>query len=134
MTIQGAPDVLLGRCTQYIGSEGERHEFEIEMQTVVEDIKNEWSATGKRIIVLAHKVVQGQDVDSYPSSSQFEDDVLEHLRSGLTLVGLVGVVNPRDEIPKVVRMLRRVGIRIFIIYLMSYFPLNVIPCFVLTNV
>ena len=41
---------------------------------------------------------------------------MDHSRSGLTLVGLVGIVDPpRDEIPSVVQILRGAGIRIFMV-------------------
>ena len=41
---------------------------------------------------------------------------MEYARSGLTLVGIVGIVDPpRDEIPSVVSILRRAGIRIFMV-------------------
>jgi sodium/potassium-transporting ATPase subunit alpha len=51
-----------------------------------------------------------------PSSSQFEDEVSRHARTDLTLVGIVGIVDPpRDEIPYVVKTLRGAGIRIFMV-------------------
>jgi sodium/potassium-transporting ATPase subunit alpha len=41
---------------------------------------------------------------------------MDHARCGLTLVGIVGIVDPpRDEIPSVVKILRRAGIRIFMV-------------------
>lgn len=41
---------------------------------------------------------------------------MKHARTGLTLVGLVAIEDPpRDEIPEVIRILRRAGIRIFMV-------------------
>lgn len=49
-------------------------------------------------------------------SNDMETEVLERSRTGLVLVGLVGIVDPpRDEIPEVIRTLRSAGIRIFMV-------------------
>lgn len=45
-----------------------------------------------------------------------ESEVLHRSKDGLTLVGLVSIVDPpRNEIPEVVRTLRGAGIRIFMV-------------------
>ena len=47
---------------------------------------------------------------------------MEHARTDLTWIGLVGITDPpTEDIPEVVRMLRRAGIRIF----MVRFQLNI---------
>ena len=82
----------------------------------MEQIKDEWSSQGKRVILLARKVLKVDVVRSDPASGEFEREALEYTRTGLTLVGLLGIVDPpRDEIPEVVRTLRRAGIRIFMV-------------------
>ncbi len=46
----------------------------------------------------------------------FESAMAQEAKSGLTLVGLVGIVDPpRPEIPEVIRILKRAGIRIFMV-------------------
>lgn len=66
--------------------------------------------------MLARKVVHKAEFLSSPETTQFEKEVMDHSRSGLTLVGLVGIVDPpRDEIPSVVQILRGAGIRIFMV-------------------
>lgn len=78
--------------------------------------KDQWSSQGKRVILLARKVVHKAEFLSSPETTQFEKEVMDHSRSGLTLVGLVGIVDPpRDEIPSVVQILRGAGIRIFMV-------------------
>ncbi|KAK0127351.1 hypothetical protein ONS96_006900 [Cadophora gregata f. sp. sojae] len=116
LLIKGAPDVLIGRCTKYITMEGETKVLDDTTRNTIEEIKNTWSAEGKRVILLARKTVSKEQFQSLPSSSHFEDEVAEHARTGLALVGIVGIVDPpRDEIPSVIKTLRRAGIRIFMV-------------------
>ena len=116
LTIKGAPDILMNYCTHYTGSDGERYPFDAAMHTEVEEIKNTWSAGGKRVILLARRVVRPSEIQSSVTSSKYEDEITGLAKKDLTLVGLVGIVDPpRDEIPHVVRTLRRAGIRIFMV-------------------
>jgi sodium/potassium-transporting ATPase subunit alpha len=116
LTIKGAPDVLIGRCAKYTTIDGDTKDLDAETRAKIENIKNTWSAQGKRVILLARKIVSKEHILADPSSSQFEDDVSYLARSGLTLVGIVGIVDPpREEIPYVVSTLRGAGIRIFMV-------------------
>lgn len=82
----------------------------------IEEIKNTWSSQGRRVILLARKIVLKEQIRSLVTSSQFEDEVIYHAKEGLTLIGIVGIVDPpRDEIPSVVKTLRGAGIRIFMV-------------------
>jgi sodium/potassium-transporting ATPase subunit alpha len=116
LTIKGAPDVLIGRCSKIVGIDGRVQTFTASERNGIEQIKNDWSSKGKRVILLARKVVKKNNSRSLPSSGQFEKEVTEHANSDLVLVGLVAIVDPpRDEIPEVVRILRGAGIRIFMV-------------------
>ncbi len=87
-----------------------------EARKQIETTKDQWSARGRRVLLLAHKAISKSAIQSHPSSSAFETEMLTHAKSGLTLVGLVAIVDPpRREIPEVVRTLRGAGIRIFMV-------------------
>ena len=108
--IKGAPDILLPRCELLMNDEGheialtESHRFHID------NIKDTWSRQGKRVILLAQKSTL------VSTSNSREKDVLASIRDGLTLVGIVSIVDPpRDEISEVVRILRGASIRIFMV-------------------
>ena len=108
--------MLINRCTSIVGEDGITEDLDDCKREIVEQIKDEWSSQGKRVILLARKVLKVDVVRSDPASGEFEREALEHTRTGLTLVGLLGIVDPpRDEIPEVVRTLRRAGIRIFMV-------------------
>jgi sodium/potassium-transporting ATPase subunit alpha len=116
LTIKGAPDILIGRCTAALGEDGIVHPLTAEKHRDIEIIKDEWSAQGKRVILLARKVLPVDTLRAEPEHGVFEDEAMEHARTGLTLVGLIGIVDPpRDEIPDVVSTLRKAGIRIFMV-------------------
>ncbi|KAI9810977.1 MAG: hypothetical protein M1827_005708 [Pycnora praestabilis] len=116
LTIKGAPDILINRCTSYTSDDGATHVLDQDRRTTIENIKNEWSSQGKRVILLGRKLLPCKMINSHPNSSEFEGEAMEHAKSGLTLVGLVGIVDPpRDEIPAVISILRRAGIRVHMV-------------------
>ncbi len=116
LTIKGAPDILIERCTTYVDENGVVEPLDAIMKHQIEEIKNQWSSEGKRVILLARKTLPGHQAIHSPADNSFETDVTNQAKSDLTLVGLVGIVDPpRDEIPEVVRILRRAGIRIFMV-------------------
>ena len=86
------------------------------MMANISRTKDQWSSQGKRVILLARKVVRKAEILSGPQTTQFEKEIMGHANSDLTFVGLVGIVDPpRDEIPSVVQTLRGAGIRIFMV-------------------
>lgn len=96
--------------------DGESKDLDDFTRAKIEEIKNTWSSQGRRVILLARKVILKEQMIARPTSSGFEDEVMHHTRTGLTLVGIVGIVDPpRDEIPTVVKILRGAGIRIFMV-------------------
>jgi sodium/potassium-transporting ATPase subunit alpha len=116
LTIKGAPDIIVERCTSYVGEDGEVYPLDTAMKTVVESIKDQWSSEGKRVILLARKILPGHRSANFPENNNFEQEITRQAGSGLTLIGLVGIVDPpREEIPEVVRTLRGAGIRIFMV-------------------
>ncbi|KAH6646966.1 Na,H/K antiporter P-type ATPase [Truncatella angustata] len=116
LTIKGAPDVIIGRCSSYINSAGDVCPFDADMRATIEGVKNMYSAQGKRCILLARKTIRREDVRNQTGSTQFEDEMVEQAKTGLTLVGLVAIVDPlRPEIKSVVSTLRGAGIRFFMV-------------------
>lgn len=116
LTIKGAPDILIERCTSFTDELGNVQPLTSTARTIIEDIKNQWSSEGKRVILLARKVLKNHQALHNPADNSFEADVTAQAKGDLTLVGLVGIVDPpRDEIPEVVRILRGAGVRIFMV-------------------
>ncbi|RAL60563.1 hypothetical protein DID88_009759 [Monilinia fructigena] len=101
-------------CSRYTTTGGDSKELDDETLSKIDEIKNGWSIDGRRIILLARKIIEKYELRTTPESSHFENEILSRARSSLTLVALLGIVDPpRDEISSVVFTLRRAGIRIF---------------------
>jgi sodium/potassium-transporting ATPase subunit alpha len=116
LPIKGAPDVLIDRCSSFTTNAGDTHPLDDDTKAAFEDIKNSYSSQGKRCILLARKVICKPDLPFHQNTSQFEEAVLKHAKTDLTLVGLLAIVDPlRPEIRHVVHTLRGAGIRIFMV-------------------
>ncbi|KAI0967308.1 hypothetical protein F4678DRAFT_249043 [Xylaria arbuscula] len=116
LTIKGAPDVLIDRCSSFTTNAGDTHPFDDDVRKAFEDTKNLYSSKGKRCILLARKVIRQSNIPFDRNTSHFEEVVLQEAKTDLTLVGLLAIVDPlRPEIRDVVQALRGAGIRIFMV-------------------
>lgn len=114
--MKGAPDILIDRCTQIIGPDGEPRPLTEVTCATVKQLKDQWSSDGKRVILLARKVIPKPSIMADPQSTEYEAQILREAKFGLTLVGLIGMIDPpRPEIPEVMRALRRAHIRVFMV-------------------
>ncbi|KAJ5369674.1 uncharacterized protein N7496_005766 [Penicillium cataractarum] len=115
-TIKGAPDILIQRCSHILGPDGEVQPLSEDVQRKVEQKIKEWSSDGKRVILLARKLLTQEKCCPDPLSPECEAQMLREAKSGLTLVGLLGLIDsPRSEIPEVIRILRQAQIRVFMV-------------------
>ncbi len=104
----------MNRCSEYVTSNSQSAVLDGTARSAIEKIKNEWSSQGRRVILLARKLVLGRDMDQ--AALPTEDQILRNAQNGLTLVGLIGIVDPpRPEIPSVMATLRAAGIRVFMV-------------------
>lgn len=108
--------MLIDRCSHFTTHAGDAHPFDEDMLDTFKQVKDNYSSQGKRCILLARKIIRQAEMQHQPGTSQFEDEMYEHAKTGLTLVGLVAIVDPlRPEIRDVVSTLRGAGIRIFMV-------------------
>ena len=116
LTMKGAPDVLLGRCAFIVCENGDIQPLDDTMRANLEATKDKFSSEGKRVILLARKVLKASDVNGEPTDGDFDLEVLKHVREGLVLVGLVAIEDPpREEVPRVVSTLRQAGMRVMMV-------------------
>ncbi|KAI5815821.1 hypothetical protein BZA77DRAFT_73418 [Pyronema omphalodes] len=113
LTIKGAPDILITRCTHFMDHDGSTKELSPEKLQLVEETKDKWSAQGKRVILMARKKFR---TPHSPQSREFEEEVMQESSSGLELIGLVGIIDPlRDEVSEVIKTLRGAGIKVHMV-------------------
>ncbi|SPO06040.1 probable Na+/K+ ATPase, alpha subunit [Cephalotrichum gorgonifer] len=114
ITVKGAPDILIERCTSIVMPDGTVVPLSTSAADAVKELKNKWSSEGKRVILLARKILRQRGHATSPAD--LEGEVIAAVGSGLILVGLVGIIDPpRAEIPEVVSTLRGAGIRVFMV-------------------
>lgn len=97
----------------------ENGKIEVISKDVAADItkmKNKWASDGKRVILLARKIISWDETASASPTYDWGRCVIKELGSNLVFVGLLGLVDPpRDEIPEVMNTLRGAGIRSFMV-------------------
>ncbi|CAG8503184.1 9336_t:CDS:1 [Paraglomus brasilianum] len=113
LMIKGAPEVLFNSCTRIIDADCNEKPFgEFERQSLV-NVQESWSSSGRRVIALCYRIIKNEN--EIPKDSH-DLEALEKLAYNLTVVGLVGILDPpRREIPDVIRTCRAAGIRIFMV-------------------
>lgn len=108
---KGAPDVLLKRCSSVLDASGEVLDLTPERLARLAEVQSQWADNGQRVLVLTRKVVSRRDLPT-----NLDDDALLIATNDLTVVGLVGIVDPpRAEIPGVVATCRGAGARFFMV-------------------
>ncbi|EAU55475.1 cation-translocating P-type ATPase [Mariprofundus ferrooxydans] len=99
MTVKGASDVILSRCSQ-VHSEGLVRGLSEDERTHLIRQANDYAAQGLRVLALAYRVVEQAD------------DAVEDM----VFIGLVAMVDPpRREVPAAVAACKSAGIRIIVI-------------------
>ncbi|KIV88710.1 hypothetical protein PV10_08368 [Exophiala mesophila] len=112
LLIKGAPDILLARCSKYVGEDGNLHDLDDGIRASIENTKDVWSSQGKRVLLLARKHAPAGSLPLHPNDNSWETEAVRFAQTELSLVSLVGIVDPpRDEVPSVIQILRRAGIR-----------------------
>ncbi|TVY18565.1 Sodium/potassium-transporting ATPase subunit alpha-A [Lachnellula arida] len=111
LTIKGAPDVLIGRCSKYISIEGESKVLDDGTLAEIENTKNTWSSNGRRVILLARKTICKEQMRELATSANSRT----RFPIMLALAWHLLASSALDEIPSVVSTLRGAGIRIFMV-------------------
>ena len=111
---KGAPDVLIPRCSSYTTRSGSTLPLDASALARITAIQESWAAKGQRVLLLAKRIIPGSLYHKLPpsDSADFADAVTSKLHVDLTIVGLVGIVDPpREDIPRTVAIMRGAGIR-----------------------
>ncbi|PSR80352.1 hypothetical protein BD289DRAFT_490855 [Coniella lustricola] len=116
LTVKGAPDILLDRCTRIVQSTGSVGALSKPALDDIRNLKDKWSSEGRRVILLARKILDADIILPEACSPDAEELLLKEAQGGLTFVGLLALIDPpRDDIPDVMTTLRRAGIRTFMV-------------------
>ena len=91
-----------------------------------EQILINWSRSGHRVLLLAWSVLSSPDVEEkYINAAALSEALLTELTSDLTLVGMIGIVDPpRPDIPQVIQTCRDAGIKVVMVSLFTRLTVN----------
>lgn len=115
---KGAPDVLLKRCSAINNlAGGPALLLTEERRAALVAVQERWASKGQRVLLLAKRVATAAQLAGWDThGDEFADHVNIALNQELTVVGLLGLVDPpRPDIPDTIRVLRAAGIRVFMV-------------------
>ncbi len=112
--VKGAPDVLLPACTKYWSySQDSVLPFDGNARSAFKAIQDQLSRNAERVIVLCEKTLHPAGV---PGTNAFSDEITLTAIEDLTVVGILGIVDPpRPETAATVEACRRGGARFFMV-------------------
>ncbi|KAI7337097.1 calcium ATPase [Hortaea werneckii] len=113
LLVKGAPESILARCTHcLVGSNGQRQQLSSKFASLLQDEVTEYGNRGLRVMALASI----DNVDANLASKAKTTQQYEQLEQGMTLLGLVGMLDPpRPEVAESIKQCRQAGIRVVVI-------------------
>lgn len=110
---KGAPDILISKCT-HIHKNGKSEPMNRDYLKTMDKYNQSMAERALRVIAVAYKDIPNTEV-TRSNSNLKESSNLEFnkpLESGLTLVGLIGMIDPpRPEVAEAVRTCQMAGIK-----------------------
>ncbi len=101
---KGAPDVLLSRCTHYLGEDGKVVEMTQDIIAKVEETNRNLANKALRVLAAGYRVWESQ-----PTEQDYDTATMEE---GLVFCGLVGMIDPvRPEVKAAIEECLCAGIR-----------------------
>jgi Ca2+-transporting ATPase len=102
--LKGAPDVLLTRCTHALSADGTQPMSDAVRQVFIDE-NADMAGEAMRVIAVAARAIPPDAFDPAGDLMQWAD--------GLTLIGLVGIIDPpRPEVFDAIRVCREAGISV----------------------
>jgi sodium/potassium-transporting ATPase subunit alpha len=112
--VKGAPDILISKCTSYLSATtGEIKPWDETIRTRLVARQESWSRGGQRVILICMRTYTPL---SSIETNQFSDEISQNCLQDLTVIGLVGIMDPpRPETARTVADCRRAGARFFMV-------------------
>ena len=119
MFVKGGVDVLLPKCSHVLDDVNQKMlPLDAANEKRVISVQESWADRGMRVLVLTRRTVKRSELpqDCSVNDTRFITAVQELAETGLVIVGMVAIVDPpRPEIPQVVQICRRAGMRFFMV-------------------
>lgn len=116
--VKGAPDVLFPACTHVLDANGASHMLDDNRRTQLHSLQAEWSSQGQRVLALCRRSLAKEPVKldfAHMNPNDIEEAMYAEMQD-LTLVGLIGIRDPpRHDVKDALAIIRRAGVRIFMV-------------------
>jgi sodium/potassium-transporting ATPase subunit alpha len=112
--VKGAPDVLLPKCSSWLSYRSNKVEpLDAAARTLLSQAQEKLSRNAERVIMLCQR---RYTPTASLHSNAFSDEIATHALVDLTIIGLLGILDPpRTETAETVATCRRAGIRFFMV-------------------
>ena len=113
MLIKGAPDVLFPSVSYIVDSTGAVVPFDRIQQEKLSRLQHQWSSEGQRVIAVCKRSLSTVKL----STDETElEKILYNEIEDLTLIGLISIRDPpRADVKEAVRVIRKAGVRVFMV-------------------
>ena len=102
VTLKGAPDLVLGQCTHYLGSEDQAETLHEVDRARILAANDAMTQEALRVLALAFRSIPEVPDEITPQA----------LEEGMVFAGLIGMIDPpRPEVPPALDIARQAGIR-----------------------
>ena len=113
MLIKGAPDVLLPSVSYIVHSTGAVVPFNRIQQERLSQLQNQWSSEGQRVIAVCKRSLRAVKLSRPKNELEL---MLYNEIEDLTLIGLISIRDPpRADVKEAVRVIRKAGVRVFMV-------------------
>ena len=106
LTVKGAPEVLLPYCSHVLNPlGGPPVTLSAREKDRISAVQERWSRQGQRVILLARRIVRDEWLEKSANTQSEEfGTVVDEYMTDLTIVGLVGLIDPlKPDIKHTVR-------------------------------
>ncbi|KAK8119650.1 uncharacterized protein PG998_004276 [Apiospora kogelbergensis] len=112
--VKGAPDVLLPGCTHFWSAQTDSTQsLDTHALQVLQGAQDALSQRAERVIMLCEKTMCPT---KSPGTNEFSDEISGQAIQGLTIIGILGIIDPpRPEAASTILECRRAGVRFFMV-------------------
>ena len=111
--VKGAPEAVLAMCASQMGADGRAQPLDDALWAAAVHTQ---ARAGRRVLALAQRELPATDDDLRHEDLRHNDLRHADIAQGLTLLGLVGIIDPpREEAMRAVAQCRQAGIRVVMI-------------------
>ncbi|TGZ77486.1 calcium ATPase [Ascodesmis nigricans] len=115
LMMKGAPEILINRCKYVQRADATHAPLNEQWREALQRIQLNWAVEGKRVLLVAQKMIVKSQIQSPPDTVAYGDEILNAAHD-LVILGMIAIVDPpRDETPFVIDTLRSSGIRVFMV-------------------